>query len=167
MLREQISAALKDSIKNKNACATATLRLISAAIKDRDIAARDKGNQDGISNDEILSLLQSMIKQRNESAKAYEDGNRQDLADREREEIVVIQGFLPQQMSEDEIADAVTTVFDLTPQGIISTLDLLRPIYSATAVHGHFGRAPGEGGAGTFSWEQTDQVDALKAAVGA
>tara|TARA_B100000513_G_scaffold143097_1_gene65629 strand:- start:2 stop:457 length:456 start_codon:yes stop_codon:yes gene_type:complete len=114
MLREQISAALKDSIKNKNACATATLRLISAAIKDRDIAARDKGNQDGISNDEILSLLQSMIKQRNESAKAYEDGNRQDLADREREEIVVIQGFLPQQMSEDEIADAVTTVIQTT-----------------------------------------------------
>lgn len=114
MLREQISAALKDSIKNKNACATATLRLISAAIKDRDIAARDKGNQDGISNDEILSLLQSMIKQRNESAKAYEDGNRQDLADREREEIVVIQGFLPQQMSEDEIAEAVTTVIQAT-----------------------------------------------------
>ena len=55
-----------------------------------------------------------MIKQRNESAKAYEDGNRQDLADREREEIVVIQGFLPQQMSEDEIADAVTTVIQTT-----------------------------------------------------
>ena len=70
-------------------------------------------------------------------------------------------------VDEGAIADAVTTVFDLTPQGIISTLDLLRPIYSATAVHGHFGREPGEGGAGTFSWEQTDRVDELKAAVGA
>ena len=70
-------------------------------------------------------------------------------------------------VDEGAIADAVTTVFDLTPQGIISTLDLLRPIYSATAVHGHFGREPGECGAGTFSWEQVDRVDALKAAVGA
>ena len=70
-------------------------------------------------------------------------------------------------VDEAAIADAVTTVFDLTPQGIISTLDLLRPIYSATAVHGHFGREPGAGGPGTFSWEQTDRVDALKAAVGA
>jgi S-adenosylmethionine synthetase len=70
-------------------------------------------------------------------------------------------------VDEAAIADAVTTVFDLTPQGIISTLDLLRPIYLATAVHGHFGREPGAGGPGTFSWEQTDRVDALKAAVGA
>jgi uncharacterized protein YqeY len=110
MLREQVSAALKDSIKSKEPLATATLRLINAAIKDRDIAARDKGNQDGISDDEILSLLQSMIKQRHESAKAYEDGNRQDLADREREEITVIQRFLPEQLSDDEVAEAVDAV---------------------------------------------------------
>ena len=110
MLREQISAALKTSIKEKNACATATLRLINAAIKDRDIAARDKGNQDGITNEEILSLLQSMIKQRHESAQVYEDGKRQDLADREREEITVIEKFLPEQLSEDEVAEAVDAV---------------------------------------------------------
>ncbi|HBC07200.1 MAG TPA: glutamyl-tRNA amidotransferase [Rhodospirillaceae bacterium] len=107
MLREQISAALKTSIKSKEACATATLRLISAAIKDRDIAARDKGNQEGISDEEILSLLQSMIKQRVESADIYDKGDRKDLADREREEITVIQGFLPTQMSADEVAVAV------------------------------------------------------------
>ena len=70
-------------------------------------------------------------------------------------------------VDEGAIADAITTVFDLTPQGIISTLDLLRPIYSATAVHGHFGREPGEGGPGTFSWEQLDRVDEIKAAVNA
>ena len=110
MLREQISAALKTSIKEKNACATATLRLINAAIKDRDIAARDKGNQDGITNEEILSLLQSMIKQSHESAQVYEDGKRQDLADREREEITVIEKFLPEQLSEDEVAEAVDAV---------------------------------------------------------
>lgn len=114
MLREQISAALKTSIKSKEACATATLRLISAAIKDRDIAARDKGNQDGISDDEILGLLQSMIKQRHESAAAYEKGNRQDLADREREEITVIEGFLPAQMSADEVTEAVDAVIKST-----------------------------------------------------
>ncbi|HCS72123.1 MAG TPA: glutamyl-tRNA amidotransferase [Rhodospirillaceae bacterium] len=107
MLREQISAALKTSIKSKEACATATLRLISAAIKDRDIAARDKGNQEGISDDEILSLLQSMIKQRVESADIYDKGDRQDLAAREREEITVIERFLPAQMSADEVVAAV------------------------------------------------------------
>jgi S-adenosylmethionine synthetase len=57
-------------------------------------------------------------------------------------------------------------VFDLTPKGIITTLDLLRPIYLPTAAHGHFGRTPGEAGEGTFSWEKTDRVDDLKAAVG-
>ncbi|PIW28984.1 MAG: glutamyl-tRNA amidotransferase [Rhodospirillales bacterium CG15_BIG_FIL_POST_REV_8_21_14_020_66_15] len=114
MLREQISAALKTSIKSKDACATATLRLISAAIKDRDIAARDKGNQDGISDDDILGLLQSMIKQRHESAAAYEKGSRQDLADREREEITVIERFLPKQMTPDEVAEAVDAVIKAT-----------------------------------------------------
>ena len=119
MLREKISTALKESIKAKEACATATLRLITAAIKDRDIAARDKGNQEGISDEEILSLLQSMIKQRNESAAAYEAGKRQDLADREREEITVIERFLPKQMSADEVAGAVDSVIkEIKAEGI-------------------------------------------------
>ncbi|MBM44117.1 MAG: methionine adenosyltransferase [Phycisphaerae bacterium] len=69
-------------------------------------------------------------------------------------------------VDESAISDAVSKVFDLTPKGIITTLDLLRPIYLPTAAHGHFGRAPGEGGEGTFSWERTDKVDELKAAVG-
>ena len=70
-------------------------------------------------------------------------------------------------VDESKLADAVSSVFSLTPSGIISSLDLLRPIYSSTAAHGHFGREPGEGGDGTFSWERTDKVDALKAALGA
>jgi len=122
MLREQISTALKESIKAKEACATATLRLITAAIKDRDIAARDKGNQDGIADEEILTLLQSMIKQRNESAAAYEAGKRQDLADREREEITVIERFLPKQMSADEVAGAVDAVIQETKSDCIKDM---------------------------------------------
>lgn len=122
MLREQISTALKDSIKAKEACATATLRLITAAVKDRDIAARDKGNQDGISDQEILSLMQSMIKQRHESAAAYEAGKRQDLADREREEITVIERFLPKQMSSDEVTKAVDWVIKETGSDCIKDM---------------------------------------------
>ena len=122
MLREEISTALKDSIKAKETCATATLRLITAAVKDRDIAARDKGNQQGISDQEILSLMQSMIKQRHESAAAYEAGKRQDLADREREEITVIERFLPTQMSSDEVTQAVDAVIQETGSGCIKDM---------------------------------------------
>ena len=79
-LREDIASAMKEAMKAKDQAALATLRLISAALKDRDIAARGNGNQDGISDDEILSMLQTMIKQRHESAKMYRDGNRPELA---------------------------------------------------------------------------------------
>ena len=81
--------------------------MITAAIKDRDIAARSKGNTDGISDDEILSLLQTMIKQRTESAKLYTEGNRLDLAASEQEEIRVIQKFLPTQLSDEETKAAI------------------------------------------------------------
>lgn len=114
MLREQISSALKDGIKSKDACATSTLRLITAAIKDRDIAARDKGNQEGIADEEILGLLQSMIKQRNDSIKAYLEGKRQDLADQEAAEIEVIKRFLPEQLDDEAMAEAVDAVIKET-----------------------------------------------------
>lgn len=110
MLRIQINDAYKAAMKQKEALKVSTLRLIQAAIKDRDIAARSKGNQDGISDDEVLSLLQSMIKQRRDSIEAYEKGGRMELAQREAEEIAVIEGFLPAQMSADEIDAAVETV---------------------------------------------------------
>lgn len=107
MLRENLSESLKEATLAKDSCATATIRLILAALKDRDIAARSKGNPAGISDDDILGLLQTMVKQRRESIEMYEQGNRQELADREAREIDVIQRFLPAQMDEQGIADAV------------------------------------------------------------
>ena len=87
-----------------------TIRLILAALKDRDIAARGKGNHDGISDDEIRQMLQNMIHQRNESIALYEQGGRLELAQQEREEIQIIQSFLPQQLGEAEIERAARSV---------------------------------------------------------
>lgn len=110
MLREQIKSALKTAMVAKDAHAVSTLRLIMAALKDRDIAARTQDKPDGISDDEILSLLQSMIKQRRDSITMYENGGRLELAEQEAKEIEVIETFLPKQMSEDEIGAAVDSV---------------------------------------------------------
>ena len=110
MLRDEISNAYKSAMKQKEVVAISTLRLILAAIKDRDIAARLKGNLDGITNDEILSLMQSMIKQRGDSIDAYEKGGRMELAHREAEEIAIIEGFLPEQMTPETVLIAVEEV---------------------------------------------------------
>ena len=110
MLRARLSEELKAAMKAKETRTTSTLRLILAALKDRDIAARSKGNKDGIPESELLSLLQSMIKQRRESIAAYEKGGRMDLARQEAGEIAVIEGFLPAQMSEAEMAAAIDAV---------------------------------------------------------
>jgi len=110
MLRSRLTDALKAAMKSKNERTTATLRLILAALKDRDIAARGKGNQSGISEDEILSLLQSMIKQRRDSIDMYEKGGRMELAQREAEEIAIIEGYMPAQMAGDDIAAAIAAV---------------------------------------------------------
>lgn len=106
-MRERIAQAMKDALKSKNQAALSTIRLISAALKDRDIAARSDNNHDGISDDEILSMLQTMIKQRNESAKMYEDGGRPELAAAEQAEIELIKQFLPEQLSHDDIENAI------------------------------------------------------------
>ena len=102
-MRDRIAQAMKQALKDKDQVALATIRLISAALKDRDIAARGQDRHDGISDDEILSMLQTMIKQRQESARMYEDGNRPDLMETERAEIAIIQQFLPEPLSEAEI----------------------------------------------------------------
>jgi hypothetical protein len=107
MLRQRLNDALKDTLKAKDQIGVATVRLILAALKDRDIAARGKGNKEGISEDEILGLLQSMIKQRQESIALYEKGGRCELAEQERGEIAVIERFLPKQMGEAEMVQAV------------------------------------------------------------
>ena len=110
MLRTRLSDALKTSMKGRDAKSTAALRLILAALKDRDIVARAKGDRDGISNDEVLGMLQSMIKQRRESIALYEKGGRMELAQQEAEEIAVIEEFLPEQMGPDEMVTAIEGV---------------------------------------------------------
>ncbi len=106
-LRIRLSEELKQSLQARTEIKTATVRLILAALKDRDISARSKGNNEGISDDDILSLLQTMIKQRNESVKMYQEGGRPELAAREQAEIGVIEDFLPKQLSEAEIEKVV------------------------------------------------------------
>lgn len=100
MLRELLPQELKKSMLAKEQRSTATLRLIMAALKDRDIAARSKGNADGIDDGEILSMLQTMIKQRRESIEMYTQGGREKLAKQEAEEIEIIERFLPDQMDD-------------------------------------------------------------------
>lgn len=107
MLRTRFQEQLKQALHAKDEIAVSTLRLIIAAMKDRDIAARGKGNWEGIGEDEILSMLQSMIKQRHESIKMYEQGKRDDLAAREASEIRVIETFLPAQLSEADVKAAI------------------------------------------------------------
>lgn len=106
-LRAKVSTALKQAMKDKDAKRLSTLRLINAAIKDKDIAARGDGNDDGVGDAEVLAILGKMSKQRVESARAYEEGGRLDLADREREEVEVIEEFLPRQLSEEEATSAI------------------------------------------------------------
>ena len=105
--RTEFNSALKEALKSKDVVATATIRLILAALKDRDIASRTEGHAEGISENDILSMLQSMIKQRLESSETYRKAGRDDLADREEQEIVVIQRFLPRQLGDNEVREAV------------------------------------------------------------
>lgn len=111
MLREQIDTALKTAMKAGDAkLRVATLRLINAAIKDRDIAARGEDRCEGATAEEILAILTKMVKQREECAVAFENGGRPDLAEKERAEIEIIREFLPRQLSDDEIKSAITDV---------------------------------------------------------
>ncbi|MEE9318498.1 MAG: GatB/YqeY domain-containing protein [Rhodospirillales bacterium] len=110
MIRERLTDALKASMKEKNERSVSTLRLILAALKDQDIAAKTKGNKEGLTDDEILGLLQSMIKQRRESIQLYEQGGRMELAQQEAEEIAVIEEFLPEQMSGEEMAAVISGI---------------------------------------------------------
>ena len=114
MLRARLNDALKDAMKAKDQCATATLRLILAALKDRDIASRSNGASEGVSDDLILELLQKMIRQRQESIAAFKKGERPDLVEKEQQEIKVIERFLPKPLSEQEAKEAI--------EGVISEL---------------------------------------------
>ncbi len=108
-MRDNINEALKSAVKAKDKIRVGTLRLINAAIKDRDIAGRTKGN-DTVSDTEILEILAKMVKQRQESAVTYKDAGRAELAEQELKEIEVIKDFMPQQMDEEAVAQAVKDV---------------------------------------------------------
>ncbi len=110
MLRQRLGDELKVAMKAKEQHKVSTLRLILAALKDRDIAVRTNGRPDGIGNDEILDLLAKMVSQRRESIRLYEEGGRVDLAEREAEEIVIIEAFLPQQLNDSEVGEAIAEV---------------------------------------------------------
>ena len=110
MLRDEINAFLKEAMKTRQTRAVATLRLIVAALKDRDIAARGKGNTDGVDDQEILQMMQTMIKQRRESIEHYENGGRLELAEQEQEEIEIIERFLPEQLDGEQLEATVKAV---------------------------------------------------------
>ncbi len=107
LLRPQFNTAMKEALKNKDTVTLATVRLIIAALKDRDIAARGQGRDEGLDDAEISSMLQTMVKQRKESIRMYLEGNRPELAAREEAEIGVIERFMPKQMTEAETAAAI------------------------------------------------------------
>jgi uncharacterized protein len=106
-LRTRVGSALKEAMKAREADRLSTLRLINAAIKDRDIALRGEGREDGVTDAEVLQILGKMVKQRQESARAYEEGGRLELAEKERAEVVVIEEFLPRQLTEQEVSAAI------------------------------------------------------------
>ncbi len=106
-MQERFAEALKEAVKSKDKIRVSTLRLITAAIKDRDIAARSADNGDGVSDEQILQILAKMVKQRHESATTYEEAGRPELAEQERAEIAVIEEFMPQQLTEEETRAAV------------------------------------------------------------
>ncbi len=106
-MRTTISSALKEAMKAKDADRLSTLRLINAAIKDRDIAARTEAEDAQVSNDTVLAILGKMVKQRQESARAYEEGGRLELAEKEMNEIRIIEEYLPRQLDDVETEAAV------------------------------------------------------------
>jgi len=109
-LRERLNESMKDAMRAKDQRRLGTIRLMLAALKDRDIANRTEASREGISDDEILTLLAKMIKQREESAETYDKGGRPELASAERGEIEIIREFMPQQMGADEAKAAAASV---------------------------------------------------------
>ena len=113
MLRDTFANSLKDALKARDTRRTSTIRLIQTAIKDRDIANRGTG-KDPVSDDEIMQILMKMIKQRDESAKIYAENDRPELAAQEREEIVIIKSFMPEQLPEEKVRELCAAVISET-----------------------------------------------------
>ncbi len=141
-IRSRINQALKESLKTKEPVSTSTIRLIMAALKDRDIAARGKGETEGVSDEEILAMLQTMVKQRRESISLYEQGGRLELAEREAAEIAVIQKFLPEQMDDAAMRKAISsTIADIEATSIKEMGAVMAALRSHYAGKMDFGKA--------------------------
>ena len=124
MLRDNLAEALKEAMRARDMTTVGAVRLILAKLKEVDIAARTEASREGVADDRILSMLQGMIKQRNESVVLYEKGNRPELAEKEKAEIAVIERFLPAQMDEAEAMAAVQSIIAET--GAVSMKDMGR-----------------------------------------
>ena len=116
MLRDDLQNALKTAMLAKDTLTTSAVRMIIAGQKEKDVEARGKGKEKA-TDEELMAMMQTMIKQRNDSIKMYIDGNRPELADKEKAEIAIIERFLPKQMSDDEIAGVVKTLIAETGAG--------------------------------------------------
>ena len=141
-LRSRITEGMKDALRAKEADRLSTLRLINAAIKDRDIAARGDGEEGPVSDDVVMAILGKMVKQRQESARAYEEGGRLELAEKELAEIGVIEEFLPRQLTETEVEAAILAAIAET--GAASIRDMGRVMAALKARYTgqmDFGRA--------------------------
>ena len=143
MLREKINDAMKDAMKSQEKLKLSTLRLVNAAIKNADIEART-GGKGPLADDDLLGLLQKMIKQRQESVELYDKGGRKELADQERGEIEIIRGFLPQQMSDAEAKSAIAEVIKETgAQGMKDMGKVMAALKERHAGKMDFGKASG------------------------
>jgi len=144
-LRDQLNDAMKEAMKAKDAKRLATVRLVLAALKDRDIAARSETSRELLGDDEILTLLAKMIKQREESAAVYLQGGRPELADNEKAEIAIIREFMPRQMDEAEAKAAIAAV--VAELGATSVKDMgkvMGALKERYAGQMDFGRASGQ-----------------------
>ena len=143
MIRDTLANSLKEALKAKNVRRTSTVRLIQTAIKDRDIAHRGAG-KDPVSDDEIMQILMKMIKQRDESAKIYADNDRPELAAQEREEIVIIKSFMPEQLSEEKVRELCAAVINETgAQGLRDMGKCISALKERYAGQMDFGKASG------------------------
>ena len=143
-MRDKLNEALKEAMRAKDQRAISTLRLILAALKDRDIASRGKSADGRITDDEILQMLQSMVKQREDSIAMYEQGGRLELAEQEQAEIDVIRRFLPKQMDEDEVQSAVDEIIAELGAGSLKEMGkVMAELRSRYAGRMDFGKASG------------------------
>jgi uncharacterized protein len=143
MLRDDINNAVKDAMRAKDERKLSTLRMVNSTIKNADIEARGQ-SKPPLSDGDLLSLLQKMIKQRQESVELYDKGNRAELADQEREEIAIISAYLPKQMSEDDVKAAIATeIAEVGAAGIKDMGKVIAALKAKYAGQMDFGKASG------------------------